>query len=87
MVSFKQPYIYLNGGQESSPCYIVKLMATRIVTMQLLVAAISSAQQQCFYFLITYISSFQVVITAGLLKDGLCSVQDESAGHLTITFI
>lgn len=74
-------------GQESSPWYIVKLMATRIVTMQLLVAEISLAQQQCVYFLITRIPSFQVVITAGLLKDGLCSVQDESAGLPILTFI
>jgi hypothetical protein len=55
--------------------------------MQLLVAEISLAQQHCVYFLITHIPSFQVVITAGLLKDGLCSVQDESAGHPILTFI
>ena len=32
-------------------------------------------------------SSFQIVIQAGLLKEGLCSVQDESAGHFILTLI
>ncbi|XP_050261823.1 uncharacterized protein LOC126706419 isoform X4 [Quercus robur] len=29
----------------------------------------------------------QIVIQAGLLKEGLCSVQDESAGHFILTLI
>lgn len=41
-----------------------------------------------FFFLFSYMSSsFQIVIQSGLLKHGLCSVQDESAGHFILTFI
>lgn len=33
------------------------------------------------HFLIAYFLLFQIVMQAGLLREGLCSVQDESAGQ------
>jgi len=32
-------------------------------------------------------TKLQILIQAGLLKEGLCSVQDESAGHFILTLI